>query len=51
MLIICRHSDYMVIENVGKVENLPEMDIQRHLATTREILQKAGTNYVIDMFD
>ena len=41
----------MDIGNLGQVENLPENDIQRRLATTREILQKAGAHYVIDTFD
>ena len=41
----------MDIGNLGQVENLPENEIQRRLATTREILQKAGAHYVIDTFD
>ena len=40
-----------VIDSLEQVENLPESEMQRPLATTREILQKAGTHYVIDTFD
>ena len=41
----------MDIDGLEQVENLPESEIQRRLATTREILQKAGAHYVIDTFD
>ena len=41
----------MDIDSLEQVENLPENEIQRRLATTREILQKAGAHYVIDTFD
>ena len=41
----------MDIDSLEQVENLPESEIQRRLATTREILQKAGAHYVIDTFD
>ena len=51
MLIIFGHSNYMDIDSLEQVENLPENEIQRRLATTREILQKAGAHYVIDTFD
>ena len=51
VLIIFGHNNYMDIDNFGQVENLLKYDIQRRLATTREILQKAGAHYVIDTFD
>ena len=38
----------MDIDSLEQVENLPENEIQRRLATTREILQKAGAHHVID---
>ena len=41
----------MDINSLERVGNLPENEIKRRLATTREILQKAGTHYVIDTFD
>ena len=41
----------MDIDILERVRNLPENEIQRRLATTREILQKAGAHYVIDTFD
>ena len=41
----------MDISSLERVGNLPENEIQRRLATTREILQKAGAHYVIDTFD
>ena len=40
----------MDIDILERVRNLPENEIQRRLATTREILQKAGAHYVIDTF-
>ena len=41
----------MDIDSLEHMESLPENEIQRRLATTREILQKAGAHYVIDTFD
>ena len=41
----------MGTDSLERVENLPENEIQRRVATTREILQKASTHYVIDTFD
>ena len=38
----------MDIDSLERVGNLPENEILRRLATTREILQKAGAHYVID---
>ena len=51
MLINFGHSNYMDIDILEQVENLPENEFQRRLATTRGILQKAGPHYVIDTFD
>jgi phosphonoacetaldehyde hydrolase len=51
VLIIFGHSNYMDIDSLERVGNLPENEIQRRVATTREILQKAGAHYVIDTFD
>ena len=41
----------MDIDSLERVGNLPENEIQRRVATTREILQKAGAHYIIDTFD
>ena len=38
---IARYSNYMDIDSFGQVENLPENDVQRRLATTRETLETA----------
>ena len=46
--IIFGHSNYMDIDSLERVGNLPENEILRRLATTRKILQKAGAHYVID---
>ena len=48
---IARYSNYMDIDSLDHLESLPESEIQRRLAVTREILQKAGAHYVIDTFD
>ena len=41
----------MDIDSLERIGNLPENEIQRRFATTREILQKAGAHYIIDTFD
>ena len=48
---IARYSNYMDIDSLEHLESLPKNEIQRRLAVTREILQKAGAHYVIDTFD
>ena len=48
---IARYSNYMDINSLEESESIPEQEIQRRLANTREILQKAGAHYVIDTFD
>ena len=48
---IARYSNYMDIDSLEHLESLPQSEIQRRLAVTREILQKAGAHYVIDTFD
>ena len=48
---IARYSNYMDINSLEEAESIPEQEIQRRLANTREILQKAGAHYVIDTFD
>ncbi len=48
---IARYSNYMDISTLKEAENMPEEEIQRRLALTREILRKAGAHYVIDTFD
>ena len=47
---IARYSNYMNIDTLDQAESLPEAEINRRLAQTREILRKAGAHYVIDEF-
>jgi phosphonoacetaldehyde hydrolase len=47
---IARYSNYMDIDTLEQAESLPEEEIQRRLAHTRETLRKAGAHYVIDEF-
>jgi phosphonoacetaldehyde hydrolase len=48
---IARYSNYMNVDTMEEGKNLPEAEIQRRLAFTRETLRKAGAHYVIDTFD
>ena len=48
---MARYSNYMDINSLEEAESIPDQEIQRRLANTREILQKAGAHYVIDTFD
>ena len=48
---IARYSNYMDINSLEEAESILEQEVQRRLANTREILQKAGAHYVIDTFD
>jgi phosphonoacetaldehyde hydrolase len=48
---IARYSNYMDVDSFAHEKSLPEADIQRRLAFTRETLRKAGSHYVIDTFD
>ena len=48
---IARYSNYMDINSLEEAQSIPEQEVQRRLANTREILQKAGAHYVIDTFD
>jgi phosphonoacetaldehyde hydrolase len=47
---IARYSNYMNINSLDEARNLPEEELQRRLADTRETLRKAGAHYVIDTF-
>lgn len=47
---IARYSNYMNVDSLEQVKSLPESELQRRLAQTREILRKAGAHYVIDEF-
>ena len=44
---VTRYSNYMNVSTLEEAERLPAGEIQRRLAKTREILQKAGAHYVI----
>ncbi len=48
---IARYSNYMDVNSLEEGESLSEGEIARRLASTREILRKAGAHYVIDTFD
>ena len=47
---IARYSNYMDVDTLEEGDSLPETELQRRLAHTREILRKAGAHYVIDDF-
>ncbi len=44
---VTRYSNYMNVSTLEEAQRLPAGEIQRRLAKTREILQKAGAHYVI----
>ena len=48
---IARYSNYMDIDSLEHAESLSEVEMQRRLMSTREILRKAGAHYVIDTID
>ena len=45
---IARYSNYMDIDSLEHEKSLPEAEMQRRLAFTRETLRKAGAHYIID---
>ena len=45
---VARYSNYMDIDTLEQAERMPEQEIERRLAHTRETLRKAGAHYVID---
>ncbi|RMF40904.1 MAG: phosphonoacetaldehyde hydrolase [Alphaproteobacteria bacterium] len=45
---LVRYSNYMNINSLEEAESLPEEEIARRMARTRDILVKAGAHYVID---
>jgi phosphonoacetaldehyde hydrolase len=47
---IARYSNYMNVNSFDEAKSLPDEEMQRRLALTREILRKAGAHYVIDEF-
>ena len=47
---IARYSNYMDINALEEADSLPEAEMQRRLAATRETLRKSGAHYVIDDF-
>ena len=48
---MARYSNYMNINTLEEAGTLPEEEIQRRLAYTRDLLIKTGAHYVIDEFD
>jgi len=47
---LARYSNYMDIDSLDQAETLPEAEIARRMAHTRDILRKAGAHYVVDDF-
>ena len=47
---IARYSNYMNVDSLEQAESLPQSELTRRMAQTREILRKAGAHYVIDDF-
>lgn len=45
---IARFSNYMNIDSMEHAKSLPDEELKRRLAQTREILRKAGAHYIID---
>ncbi len=45
---VVRYSNYMDVDTPEQGAQLPDEEIARRLATTRDILEKAGAHYVID---
>ena len=48
---IARYSNYMDIDSLEHEKSLPEAEMQRRLAFTRETLRKAGAHYIIDTIE
>ncbi len=48
---IARYSNYMDMDTLEEADSLSEDEINRRLAHTRELLQKAGAHYVIDTWE
>jgi phosphonoacetaldehyde hydrolase len=48
---IARYSNYMDVDTLEEADSLSEDEINRRLAHTRELLQKAGAHYVIDTWE
>ncbi len=45
---LVRYSNYMNINSLEEAEAMPEAEIRRRMALTRDILTRAGAHYVID---
>ncbi len=45
---VVRYSNYINVDTVEQAESMPEADMERRLAHTREVLRKSGAHYVID---
>jgi phosphonoacetaldehyde hydrolase len=48
---IARYSNYVDIDSKAQAESLSEAEMERRVASTRQILRQAGAHYVIDTFD
>ena len=48
---IARYSNYMDIDSLEHEKSLPETEMQRRIAFTRETLRKAGAHYIIDTIE
>jgi phosphonoacetaldehyde hydrolase len=45
---VARYSNYMDISSLEEEADLPEAEIDRRVAYTRDVLYKSGAHYVID---
>lgn len=45
---VARYSNYMDIDSLEQADMMPETEIERRLAHTRELLRRTGAHYVID---
>ena len=45
---VARYSNYMDIDTREQADMMPEAEINRRLAHTRELLRRTGAHYVID---
>jgi phosphonoacetaldehyde hydrolase len=48
---IARYSNYMDINKMEQAETMPAADLERRVAHSRDLLQKAGAHYVIDTIE
>lgn len=45
---VARYSNYMNIDHIEQAKTMPDAELERRVAQTRDILRRAGAHYVID---